>query len=264
MVLAGTPAITALRDELTRKLNTGAALGVQVLIDLAQRAQSERRASAPRENLLIADMGPSCRDLPTSTQMPLLRISGPGWTPWKPPPDKRPLLMVEPSNIRPRRRVATKVMVDCSARGAEPAVSADWPPALPFRFARIAPHRRRIDGEIARFGPQGGPARGRAIPKSLSSLSFSPRAYCTLTAVLRNFAGSARHGRRHWPRSPNRVGFPRLVQPDPACSDPLPPASSQQRRRCSEHGRTARSVSLRNRPPAPPGGAFDRKRAMRC
>ncbi|MGA7675851.1 MAG: hypothetical protein WCA78_12510 [Rhizomicrobium sp.] len=42
--------LTALRDELTRKLNTGAALGVQVLIDLAQRAQSEQvRFSAARE-----------------------------------------------------------------------------------------------------------------------------------------------------------------------------------------------------------------------
>ena len=47
--------------------------------------------------------------------------------------------MVEPSNIRPRRRVATKVMVDCSARGAEPAVSADWPPALPFALRASRP-----------------------------------------------------------------------------------------------------------------------------
>jgi phage terminase small subunit len=39
-----------LRDELTRKLNAGAALGVQVLIDLAEHARSEQvRLSAARE-----------------------------------------------------------------------------------------------------------------------------------------------------------------------------------------------------------------------
>ena len=50
--------LAALRDELTRKLNTGAALGVQVLIDLAQNARSEQVRLSAANSLIDRGYAP--------------------------------------------------------------------------------------------------------------------------------------------------------------------------------------------------------------
>ena len=50
--------LQALRDELTRKLNAGAALGVQTLMDLCQNARSEQVKLSAANSLIDRGLGP--------------------------------------------------------------------------------------------------------------------------------------------------------------------------------------------------------------